>query len=105
QAWLADPRRTDDHPWRDLMRIAHAEGDGAQVRTILHELLRWRDAEDLDELSPATQRLVAALLEGRDVGVHSPDLRGALADRAGRYRGGCPRDPTGGERRASPGSR
>jgi hypothetical protein len=66
QAWLADPRRSDDHPWRDLMRVAHAEGDPAQVRAVLTELLRWRDAEHPDELSPATQELVSSLLVGSD---------------------------------------
>jgi hypothetical protein len=62
QAWLADTRRSDDHPWRDLLRIAQAEGDQARVREIVAELLRWRDAEHPDELAPATRRLIRSLL-------------------------------------------
>ena len=62
QAWLADVRRSDDHPWRDLLRIAHAEGDSGRVKTVIRELLRWRDAEHPDELGPVTRDLIRALL-------------------------------------------
>jgi hypothetical protein len=62
QAWLADPHRGDDHPWRDLLRIAHARGDHDEVREVVADLLRWRDAEHPDELSPETQRLISSLL-------------------------------------------
>jgi hypothetical protein len=62
QAWLADPHRRDDHPWRDLLRIAHAAGDQAQVRAVVADLLRWRDAEHPDELAPATRQLIHSLL-------------------------------------------
>jgi hypothetical protein len=61
QAWLADPARCDDHPWRDLLRISRAAGDREQVREVVTELLRWRDADHPDELSPATRELVASL--------------------------------------------
>jgi hypothetical protein len=66
QAWLADVRRSDDHPWRCLLRVAHAEGDHEQVREIVTDLLRWRDAEHPDELAPATRQLIRSLL------VHQP---------------------------------
>ena len=62
QAWLADPHRSDDHPWRDLLRIAQAEGDSERVKTVIRELLRWRDAEHPDELGPVTRDLIRALL-------------------------------------------
>jgi hypothetical protein len=66
QAWLADTRRSDDHPWRDLLRIAQVEGDQEQVREIVADLLKWRDAEHPEELAPATRRLIRSLL------VHQP---------------------------------
>lgn len=62
QAWLADARRSDDHPWRDLLRTAHARGDQERVGEIVAELLRWRDAEHPDELAPATGRLIRSML-------------------------------------------
>jgi hypothetical protein len=68
QAWLADTHRSDDHPWRDLLRIAHARGDLYQVREVVAELLRWRDAEHPDELTPATQRLINSLLLHQSTG-------------------------------------
>jgi hypothetical protein len=68
QAWLADARRSDDHPWRDLLRIAHAEGDHESIREIVAELLRWRDAEHPDELSRATRRLIQSLLVEQPTG-------------------------------------
>lgn len=66
QAWLADPRRGDDHPWRDLMMIAHAEGRPDQVRVIVADLLRWRDAEHPDDLAPETRDLISSLLVGSE---------------------------------------
>jgi hypothetical protein len=62
QAWLADTHRSDDHPWRDLLRITNTHGDPDQVREVVADLLRWRDAEHPDELTPATQRLINNLL-------------------------------------------
>ena len=59
RAWLADPHRSDDQPWRDLLRIAYAEGNPEEVRTIIADLLRYRDAEHPDELSPATAALIS----------------------------------------------
>ena len=61
QAWLADPTRSDDHAWRDLLRIAHAAGDQDEVREVVAELLRWRDVEHPDDLSSATRELIASL--------------------------------------------
>jgi hypothetical protein len=72
QAWLADARRSDDHPWRDLLRIAHAEGDDQQVRDIVADLLRWRDAEHPDELAPATRQLIRSLLVDQPTGPGGP---------------------------------
>ena len=68
QAWLADARRSDDHPWRDLLQIARAVGDPELVREIVAELLQWRDAEHPDELAPATRRLIRSLLAPEPTG-------------------------------------
>ncbi|HEY8473554.1 MAG TPA: hypothetical protein VIL37_13090 [Natronosporangium sp.] len=68
QAWRADVHRADDHPWRDLLRIARAQGDHDEVRDIVAELLRWRDAEHPDELTPETQRLITSLVANQPTG-------------------------------------
>ena len=68
RAWLADPRRSDDHPWRDVLRLRHAEGDQEQLRAVVADLLRWRDAEHPDELSPATRDLIRELVPYETVG-------------------------------------
>src|SRR5690606_34974006 len=62
QAWLADPHRSDDHPWRALLRIAQAEGDSERAKTVIRALSRWRDAGHPDELAPVTRDLIRALL-------------------------------------------
>jgi hypothetical protein len=64
QAWRADPGRHDDHPWRALMRVAHAQGDPAGLNDVIAEMLRWRDAEHPDELAPATRELITTLRSG-----------------------------------------
>jgi hypothetical protein len=69
QAWLADPRRSDDHPWRDLLRIRHAGDDHAGLRAVVEDLLRWRDAEHPDELAPATRDLIRRLLAPEATGM------------------------------------
>lgn len=59
QAWLADPDRGYDQPWRDLLRAEHADGQTGRLRTVLAELMEIRDAERPEDLSPATYRLVS----------------------------------------------
>jgi hypothetical protein len=39
QAWLADPDRASDIAWRDLMRVAAAEGKTAELDELLGELM------------------------------------------------------------------
>ncbi|MEU3455351.1 LysM peptidoglycan-binding domain-containing protein [Micromonospora sp. NPDC006766] len=70
QAWLADPDRADDGPWRDIMRAAHAEGHAAELRNLLGELMRAREAEVPEDLTPTTYALLRELL---------PDLLAATA--------------------------
>ncbi|MFF0659151.1 LysM peptidoglycan-binding domain-containing protein [Micromonospora tulbaghiae] len=62
QAWLADPDRADDEPWRDIMRAAHAEGHAAELRNLLGELMRAREAEVPEDLAPTTYALLRELL-------------------------------------------
>ncbi|SCF29112.1 hypothetical protein GA0074696_4137 [Micromonospora purpureochromogenes] len=62
QAWLADPDRADDGPWRDIMRAAHAEGHAAELRNLLGELMRAREAEVPEDLAPTTYALLRELL-------------------------------------------
>ncbi|WP_328849819.1 LysM peptidoglycan-binding domain-containing protein [Micromonospora zamorensis] len=62
QAWLADPERGDDGPWHDIMRAAHAEGHTAELRNLLGELMRTREAEVPEDLTPVTYALLRELL-------------------------------------------
>ncbi len=62
RAWLADPYRGDDEPWHDLLPAEHADGNVAQLRQLLAELMRTRDAEVPEDLQPATYELLRALL-------------------------------------------
>ncbi|WP_327652023.1 LysM peptidoglycan-binding domain-containing protein [Micromonospora aurantiaca] len=62
QAWLADPERGDDGPWHDIMRAAHSEGHTAELRNLLGELMRVREAEVPEDLAPATYALLRELL-------------------------------------------
>ncbi|MFG1761063.1 LysM peptidoglycan-binding domain-containing protein [Micromonospora echinofusca] len=62
QAWLADPERGDDGPWHDIMRVAHAEGHTAELRNLLGELMRVREAEVPEDLAPVTYALLRELL-------------------------------------------
>jgi hypothetical protein len=62
RAWLADPRRGDDGPWRDLMRAAHADGHAAELRNLLGELMHTRDAEVPEDLAPDTYAWLLPLL-------------------------------------------
>lgn len=62
QAWLADPNRGYDQPWRDLMACQHRDGHGAELRTTFAELMRVRDAEVPEDLDPITFQFVLELL-------------------------------------------
>lgn len=62
QAWLADPDRTYEQPWHDLLRAEHADGDLDRVRALVAELMERRDLETVEELVPDTYRLVRRLL-------------------------------------------
>jgi LysM repeat protein len=61
RAWLADPDRYEDQPWRDAMRIAHADGRDSELKALIQDLLRHRDAEVAEDLDPETFRLVQRL--------------------------------------------
>jgi hypothetical protein len=61
QAWQADPHRTDDHPWQDLLRIAHRDGHTSELRTLIDDLIRVRDVEVPEDLNPATYTLIDQL--------------------------------------------
>ncbi|MEU1813195.1 LysM peptidoglycan-binding domain-containing protein [Micromonospora aurantiaca (nom. illeg.)] len=62
QAWLADPHRAEDQPWRDALRIAHAGGRDAELKALIHDLMRHRDADIAEDLDPDTYQLVLQLL-------------------------------------------
>lgn len=62
RAWLADPYRGDDEPWHDLMRAAHMEGHASELRNLLGELMRVREAEVPEDLSPHTYAWLRPLL-------------------------------------------
>ncbi|RQX02839.1 peptidoglycan-binding protein [Micromonospora arida] len=62
QAWLADPERGDDGPWHDIIRAAHIEGHTAELRNLLGELMRTREAEVPEDLTPVTYALLRELL-------------------------------------------
>src|SRR5690606_5928061 len=62
RAWLADPSRGYDQPWRDLMQSHHRDGRAAELRATFAELMRARDAEVPEDLDPETFRLVLELL-------------------------------------------
>ncbi len=65
QAWLADPDRASDIAWRDLLRVADAEGNTAELDQILGELMRARDAEVPEDLDKDTYRLLCDLMPDR----------------------------------------
>ena len=60
QAWRADPDRSYDQPWQDLLRAEHADGRSGQLRALLAELMEAREAESPEDLAPETYRLVSA---------------------------------------------
>jgi hypothetical protein len=59
QVWLADPARSYDQPWQDLLRAEHADGQTGAMRAVLAELMEVRDAEAPEDLSPDTYRLIS----------------------------------------------
>ncbi len=65
QAWLADPDRASDIAWRDLLRVASAEGNTAELDQLLGEIMRVREAEVPEELDSETYRLLCELLPER----------------------------------------
>ena len=58
QAWYVDVERGYDHPWRDLLRAEYAAGNTAEVRRLVAELMRLRDAEVPEDLAPDTYGLI-----------------------------------------------
>jgi hypothetical protein len=62
RAWLADPERHEDQPWRDAMRIAHADGRDSELKALIQNLLTQRDVDVPEELDPETYRLVQRLM-------------------------------------------
>lgn len=58
QAWYVDAERSYDHPWRDLLRAEYAAGDVVEVRRLLAELMRLRDAELPEDLAPDTYEVI-----------------------------------------------
>jgi hypothetical protein len=62
RAWLADPARLDDHPWIDAMRVAKADGRSAELRSLLDDLVRTREVEVPEDLSPDTYKSIHDLL-------------------------------------------
>jgi hypothetical protein len=65
QAWLADPGRASDIAWRDLLRVAAAEGNTAELDQLLGELMNARDAEVPEDLDAETYRLLCDLMSER----------------------------------------
>ena len=65
QAWLADPDQSSDIAWRDLLRVAAAEGNTAELDHLLGELMRVRDAEVPEDLDRDTYRLLCDLMPDR----------------------------------------
>lgn len=62
RAWLADPARLDDHPWVDAMRVARADGRSAELRALLDDLVRTRDVEVPEDLTPDTYAAIHGLV-------------------------------------------
>ncbi|MBT8225765.1 MAG: peptidoglycan-binding protein, partial [Dactylosporangium sp.] len=68
RAWLADPDRASDVVWRDLLRVAAAEGNRAELDHLLGALMVARDAEVPEDLDRETYRLLCVLM-GERIGV------------------------------------
>jgi nucleoid-associated protein YgaU len=65
QARMADPDRNSDIAWRDLLRVAAAEGNKAELDQILGDLIRVREAEVPEDLDKDTYRLLCDLMPER----------------------------------------
>ncbi|MEN3308889.1 MAG: hypothetical protein V7603_5091 [Micromonosporaceae bacterium] len=65
QAWLADTERASDIAWRDLLRVADAEGNTAELEQLLDGLMQARDAEVPEDLDKATYGLLCDLMPDR----------------------------------------
>jgi hypothetical protein len=61
QAWTADADRASDIPWRDLMRIAAAEGNHAELDQLVDELMTAREAEVPEDLELMPNRMRAGV--------------------------------------------
>ena len=65
QAWLADPAGAHDITWRDLLRVAAAQGNTAELDELLGELMDSREAEVPEDLDKETYRLLCNLMPER----------------------------------------
>jgi len=65
RAWLADPDRHYDQPWRDLLQAQAADGHAAELAATVRELMRRREAEVEEDLDPETFQLLHQLLPSR----------------------------------------
>jgi hypothetical protein len=65
QAWLAGPERANDIAWRDLLHVAAAEGNSAELDHLLEELMTARDAEVPEDPDKETYRLLCEVLPER----------------------------------------
>ena len=65
QAWLADPDRTSDIVWRDLITVTAAKGNTAELDQLLGDLMRARDAEVPEDLDADTYRLLCEVMPDR----------------------------------------
>jgi LysM repeat protein len=69
RAWTADRYRTSDITWRDMLRVAAADGNTAELQQTVADLMEARDAEvpeDLDSETYQTLCDVAPDVVGRD---------------------------------------
>lgn len=62
QAWLADPDRNYDQPWRTVIACHAADGHLAELDATVQELLRIREAEVEEDLDPETYALLRDVL-------------------------------------------
>ncbi|WP_203927921.1 LysM peptidoglycan-binding domain-containing protein [Virgisporangium ochraceum] len=68
RAWTADRYRTSDITWRDMLRVAAADGNTAELQQTVTDLMESRDAEvpeDLDSETYQTLCEVAPDVVGR----------------------------------------
>ncbi|WP_203993953.1 LysM peptidoglycan-binding domain-containing protein [Virgisporangium aurantiacum] len=58
QAWKADPYRTSDITWRDMLRVAAAEGNSAELEQVVADLIDAREAEVPEDLDSETYQVL-----------------------------------------------